>query len=563
MHLPKTAETLLSNSNDFLLKSWDIAHSTPFVEWHLSDVPEVRRTPDTRLDSQIGFGSDDQLLRHYHSSGELQDWSTATGELHRDFQFGTEGASTACSDNLGYIAVFKPDLSEGGNLEIWKIEGAQPVLSRQATIANPPAIDDVNHMTISNNGAVVALCLEGAKGALVFKVGSNDLIRIETPSRRLVLSPNGERLAGWNRGSIGNSIWDISGERAEQLASITNSGPVFDGKFSVDAAQFAQAHWNNEIRVIDSLTGEVVHQFSGHAGSAHAVDFSPDGKRLVSGGDDGFVRLWSLDENLAGLVLALSGHQAGVRYVKFSADGNAIASISSDGDARVWKKALNPEDDMDETFLFQLYIEREELNAVRPLLERRVAYQGEGYHPNMKLQLGVLYAYLNDREAHTQYSRELLQRHASTQDPAEADRFAKAYLVIPGPHDPQLLEQAIRLGRRCEELGQEHALYSWFILCRGIAELRAGADAQAVAWLTKVPSDHPDRRSAALAYRAIAEFRMGHTDDAIRLLREAEELIAGMQLPEKHWQNQLISRMAVDEAKSMILMGANPKLGTR
>ena len=168
------------------------------------------------------------------------------------------------------------------------------------------------------------------------------------------------------------------------------------------------------------------------------------------------------------------------------------------------------------------------------------------------MQLGVLCAYLGQREGHTRYCRVWLQRSVSTQNPSEADLCAKTYLIMPEPHDPQLLEQAVLLGRRCADLGEGNTLYSWFALCRGIAEFRAGAHAEAVEWLIQFGEDHPVRQATALAYQAMAEFQLGHSEEAMRLLPEAEALASQTKLHGGNWHNVLIFRMAVDEAKSMI-----------
>ncbi len=59
--------------------------------------------------------------------------------------------------------------------------------------------------------------------------------------------------------------------------------------------------------------------FDGHSGWVWGVAFSADGGRLVSGGDDGSVRVW--DAAGGEELLRLDGHAGGVWAVAFSADG--------------------------------------------------------------------------------------------------------------------------------------------------------------------------------------------------------------------------------------------------
>ena len=62
-----------------------------------------------------------------------------------------------------------------------------------------------------------------------------------------------------------------------------------------------------------------------------AVAVSADGRRAVSGGDDGTVRVWDLD---AGTVLhTLTGHDGWVGAVAVSADGRRAVS-GGDGTGR-------------------------------------------------------------------------------------------------------------------------------------------------------------------------------------------------------------------------------------
>ncbi len=63
------------------------------------------------------------------------------------------------------------------------------------------------------------------------------------------------------------------------------------------------------------------------------VDFSPDGKRLLTANQDNKVRLWSLDGDLQGV---FEGHTQEVNSAVFSPDGRLLLSAAWDGTARLW-----------------------------------------------------------------------------------------------------------------------------------------------------------------------------------------------------------------------------------
>jgi WD40 repeat protein len=91
--------------------------------------------------------------------------------------------------------------------------------------------------------------------------------------------------------------WDLTtGQLRRQLRlPEQGAGPV---AFSPDGRRFAVASSRpgNHIRIIELLTGQVVHHIEGFPASVQSLAFLPDGRRLVSGMDDGTALIWDLTQ---------------------------------------------------------------------------------------------------------------------------------------------------------------------------------------------------------------------------------------------------------------------------
>ncbi|SRR5258708_361909 len=73
---------------------------------------------------------------------------------------------------------------------------------------------------------------------------------------------------------------------------------------------------------------------TGHTDVVWAVDWSPDGKRVVSASQDKRVQVW--DETTGNTILSYQGHTAGVLGVAWSPDGKYIVSCGRDATVQVW-----------------------------------------------------------------------------------------------------------------------------------------------------------------------------------------------------------------------------------
>ena len=59
------------------------------------------------------------------------------------------------------------------------------------------------------------------------------------------------------------------------------------------------------MHIWDAITGEIIHDITGHRGNVSAVAWSPDGTHLVTGGDDGETRIWNTSGHMTGIRIAL------------------------------------------------------------------------------------------------------------------------------------------------------------------------------------------------------------------------------------------------------------------
>src|ERR1700694_2093853 len=83
--------------------------------------------------------------------------------------------------------------------------------------------------------------------------------------------------------------------------------------------------------------GTTIFTYRGHSAGVHAVAWSPDSKRIVSGSDDKTLQVW--DAATGEHVLKYSRHTNGVTSVAWSPDGRRVVSGSLDRTVQVWDAA--------------------------------------------------------------------------------------------------------------------------------------------------------------------------------------------------------------------------------
>lgn len=110
--------------------------------------------------------------------------------------------------------------------------------------------------------------------------------------------------------------------------------------YSPDGRYLAVGANNGKIGIWQADTGQPAATWYAHEGAVYTVAFSPGGTMLASGGAEGKIHLW--EAHRGRLLRTLVGHEAAVQEVVFgpktptSSQGRVLASASDDRSLRLW-----------------------------------------------------------------------------------------------------------------------------------------------------------------------------------------------------------------------------------
>lgn len=204
-------------------------------------------------------------------------------------------------------------------------------------LAAPHPVPNVTYLAASPEGRLLASAtsrgwlsiwdLRRGRPLTVFKAHDDDI-------HVLRFSADGALLL---TGSHDNTakLWSVPDFRNVQ--TFKAPGQVTGGAVLAGGARVALGLWDGSLAIWDTRTGQPQIAVAGHMFGRVTVDVSPGGDRLVSGGSDQTIRLWSAD-TLEPVRLLSSGEQGNkahlgiVYHVRFL-DRDRILSLASRGGA--------------------------------------------------------------------------------------------------------------------------------------------------------------------------------------------------------------------------------------
>ncbi|MCA2717734.1 hypothetical protein [Microcystis sp. M169S2] len=136
--------------------------------------------------------------------------------------------------------------------------------------------------------------------------------------------------------NVTNALQELLNQKSERNRLEGHDSDVNSVNFSPDGKTLVSGSDDNTIKLWNVETGQEIRTLKGHDSAVYSVNFSPDGKTLVSGSYDNTIKLWDVETGRVIRTLTLKGHNELDLDVNFSPDGKTLVSGSGDKTIKLW-----------------------------------------------------------------------------------------------------------------------------------------------------------------------------------------------------------------------------------
>lgn len=335
-----------ANGQRILNGSWG---DLPFV-WNALTKQETATFGLTNFHVSVALSADGQYIVSGSSDSTVKVWDASNGKETRAFRENTDGVrSVALSADGQRIVVGGWD----GTVKVWDVLRAQETLRLKGHTAAVTSVaanaDGLRIVSGSSDGTVKIWDASSSQETLTLTGHTDSVVSV-------ALSADGRRIVS---GSADQTVkvWDApSGQVARTLEGHT--ARVTSVALSADGKHIVSGSWDRTVKVWDASNGQEAHTLEGHTARVTSVAMSADGQQIVSGSWDGTVKIWDTSSGKETLTLKghtdgvemtearrshVFGNRAGILCIALSADGQRVVSGSQDGTVRVWDASSGDE----------------------------------------------------------------------------------------------------------------------------------------------------------------------------------------------------------------------------
>ncbi len=543
------------------VKLWDAASGAQLLDLkgHLGEVYVASFSPDG---ARIVSGSADRTAKV---------WDARSGAKLLELRGHAGGVMSAAFSPDGTRIVTGGGPSAPGEVKVWDAGTGTPLLELK------PHTETVMSVAFSPDGTriVTASYLQMAKVWYARPAPPPVDLKGDTIAS---FSPDGRQVV---TGGLDGTATVLDARTATSLVELEgHTGSVMSASFSPDGTRIVTGSVDDTARVWDARTGTSLLELKGHTSGVSSVSFSPDGTRIVTGSSDKTAKVW--DARSGRPLLELKGHSDKVSRVWFSPDGTRVATGGSDHALKVWDARTGrelkgawvpsrPRDGQispDGRWIAYIFSERvqliplqpdeEELSYRRLLMQPNYEFFREAYDAATKANDAFVASfYLNLFPA-----AEQIRIQAETTVTSLFDRLllrddVLAALKAQPAADREIQAACLKLARTLSESAEDCNSAGWDLLrdpgrqqadyrrglrlaqaaCRlepegssylntlGVAQYRCGLMAEALATLKRSNDLNTQREPADLAFLALAQQRLGQSDEARVTLSRLREVM--------------------------------------
>ncbi|HWG01157.1 MAG TPA: helix-turn-helix domain-containing protein [Trebonia sp.] len=273
--------------------------------------------------SGVAFSPDGRTLAAASQDHKVWLWKIAAAKV-------TQGGTLTGAANWVNTVAFSPD---GKSVAAGTSDASVLVwdLATRTRVATLPQTQPVTSVTWDGPRRVVT---SDADGTISLWALPAPVLVTGNATTSLAYSPDGRRLV---IGGTNAQLWNPATRSLEVTASLP--ALVNGMAYSPDGRYVAVALGNGTAQLRDGATLAPVSApfLTTATGTAETVAFSPDGKLLVTGSDDGLLRVFSLADPARPRLLAVRRDSGDYVYtVAFAPDGTTLAAASTDNYTRLW-----------------------------------------------------------------------------------------------------------------------------------------------------------------------------------------------------------------------------------